>query len=66
MCQLLDISSTHCVTIFLSRLVSYAVVFLSAMTANDFVYMINTGPETPYMGKNNGETNEHTSQVSCH
>lgn len=39
---------------------------LSAMTANDFVYMINTEPESPYVGNNNCGTNEHTSQVRGH
>jgi hypothetical protein len=36
----------------------------AAMTASDYVYMINTGPESsPYDGTNTGETNAHTSQV---
>jgi hypothetical protein len=31
--------------------------------ADEYVYMINTGPEGPFTGSNYGETNEHTSQV---
>lgn len=35
----------------------------AALTINDNVYMINTGPESGYDGTNNGQTNAHTSQV---
>lgn len=37
----------------------------AAMTDRDYVYVINTGPESSYNGFTTGETNEHTSQVRC-
>jgi hypothetical protein len=33
------------------------------MSTSDYVYLINTGPEAPYDGTNDGDTNENTSQV---
>lgn len=45
------------------RLLCGCVFCYAALTINDHVYMINTGPESSYDGTNNGETSMHTSQV---
>ncbi len=42
----------------------FAVLLVTELTSDEYVYMINTGPEVPFNGVNVGTTTRHTSQVT--